>query len=114
MDKVAGKEPWFGIEQEYTLFEPDGVTPYGWPDCSKGMQYPKAQGPYYCSIGTENAYGRGVCEAHYRACIYAGINISGINGEVMPGQWEYQVRPYTHTLSLSPPAPASHLSLIHI
>jgi len=54
---------------------------------------PKPQGPYYCSIGTENAFGRAVCEAHYKACLYAGINISGINGEVMPGQWEYQVGP---------------------
>ena len=25
--------------------------------------------------------------------MYAGITISGINGEVMPGQWEYQVGP---------------------
>ena len=24
-------------------------------------------------------------------CLYAGIKISGVNGEVMPGQWEYQV-----------------------
>lgn len=32
-------------------------------------------------------------EAHYRACLYAGINISGINAEVMPSQWEYQVGP---------------------
>ena len=96
MDKVAASDPWFGIEQEYTLFEPDGVTPYGWPDCSNGMQYPKRpQGPYYCSIGTENAYGRPIVEAHYKACLYAGINISGINGEVMPGQWEYQVGPCT-------------------
>ena len=53
------------------------------------------QGPYYCSIGTENAFGRAVCEAHYKCCLYAGINISGINGEVMPGQWEYQVGPCT-------------------
>ena len=30
MDKVKHLEPWFGIEQEYTLFEPDRVTPYGW------------------------------------------------------------------------------------
>jgi len=92
MDKVASTEPWFGIEQEYTLFEPDMVTPYGWP---KGGEPSRPQGPYYCSIGTENAYGRAVVEAHYKACMYAGINISGINGEVMPGQWEYQVGPCT-------------------
>lgn len=32
-------------------------------------------------------------EAHYRACLYAGVNISGTNCETMPGQWEYQVGP---------------------
>lgn len=32
-------------------------------------------------------------DAHYKACLYAGIKISGTNAEVMPGQWEYQVGP---------------------
>jgi glutamine synthetase len=32
-------------------------------------------------------------DAHYKACLYAGIKISGTNCEVMPGQWEYQVGP---------------------
>merc|ERR1719238_372994 len=67
-------------------------TPYGWP---KGGFPDRPQGPYYCSIGTENAYGRPIVEAHYKCCMFAGINISGINGEVMPGQWEYQVGPCT-------------------
>ena len=44
------------------------------------------QGPYYCAAGADKAFGRDVVDAHYKACIYAGINISGINGEVMPGQ----------------------------
>ena len=32
-------------------------------------------------------------EAHYKACLYAGIAVSGTNAEVMPAQWEYQVGP---------------------
>ena len=44
------------------------------------------QGPYYCGIGADKAWGRDVVDSHYKACLYAGINISGINGEVMPGQ----------------------------
>ncbi len=31
-------------------------------------------------------YGRAIVEAHYRACLYAGIKIAGTNAEVMPGQ----------------------------
>jgi len=88
-DRGLEHKPWYGFEQEYTMFEADKKTPFGWPECG----FPAAQGPYYCSIGAENAFGRPIVEAHYRACLYAGISIAGINGEVMPGQWEYQVGP---------------------
>jgi glutamine synthetase len=27
------------------------------------------------------------------ACLEAGLTISGINAEVMPGQWEFQIGP---------------------
>lgn len=30
---------------------------------------------------------------HYKACLYAGVKISGTNAEVMPGQWEFQIGP---------------------
>merc|ERR1712061_755220 len=88
-NKNLGEKPWFGIEQEYTLFERDGRTPLGWPK----VGFPPPQGPYYCSAGTDVSFGRSVMEAHYSACPYSGVKIAGINSEVMPGQWEYQVGP---------------------
>lgn len=63
--------------------------PLGWPNNG----YPGAQGPYYCSVGANTTFGRCVADVHYKACLYAGITISGTNAEVMPGQWEYQVGP---------------------
>merc|ERR1719213_1333154 len=62
---------------------------YGCPE--KG--YPAPQGDYYCGVGSESTYGRELAEAHLDACIKAGFGISGINAEVMPGQWEYQIGP---------------------
>jgi len=81
-------EIWFGLEQEYTLLNNEG-WPFGWP---RGG-FPGPQGPYYCGVGTGKVYCRDIVEAHYKACLYAGIQISGTNAEVMPAQWEYQVGP---------------------
>lgn len=44
------------------------------------------QGPYYCGAGADKAFGRDIVDSHYKACLFAGINVSGINAEVMPGQ----------------------------
>merc|ERR1712014_357310 len=61
----------------------------------EGGGYPAPQGPYYCGAGFDSAIGRPVADAHYKACLYAGVKIAGINAEVMPGQWEYQIGPCT-------------------
>lgn len=88
MEAHKEHEYWFGLEQEYTLLGADG-WPYGWPKNG----FPAPQGPYYCGVGTGKVMCRDIVESHYKACLYAGVQISGTNAEVMPAQWEYQVGP---------------------
>ena len=78
---------WFGFEQEYFLWDPATNKPLGFP----ANGYAGPQGPYYCSVGANNAYGRNIVEEHLDLCLDAGINVEGINAEVAPGQWEFQV-----------------------
>ena len=86
--KYSKEDVWVGIEQEYTLFK-KGITegtfvPVGWPE--DGSE-PSAQGDYYCGRNK----GEHIARRHMDACMKAGIGITGINSEVMLGQWEYQI-----------------------
>ena len=97
-NQKLNEEPWFGLEQEYFLSDRDFPNKFlgfghpidGRPDHNR---IPYSQGQYYCSAGAENSFGRKVSEEHLQCCIKAGIKISGINGEVAPGQWEFQIGP---------------------
>ncbi|MBL4581449.1 MAG: glutamine synthetase beta-grasp domain-containing protein [Gammaproteobacteria bacterium] len=78
---------WFGFEQEYFLWDLETNLPPGFPLGG----YPGPQGPYYCSVGAQNAFGREVVEDHMDLCLEAGLNFEGINAEVAAGQWEFQI-----------------------
>lgn len=92
--------PWFGWEQEYTLTHKphmpfgEGIgLPLGFGlDPSKG---PRPQGDYYCGIGADTVVGREIVEEHMNMCMEIGLEISGVNAEVLLGQWEYQIGPVT-------------------
>ncbi len=79
------EEFWFGFEQEYVFM--DGETPLGFPPNG----YPEPQGKYYCSVGHGKVSGRDIVEEHLDMCLEAGLSVTGINAEVMLGQWEYQL-----------------------
>ena len=101
---------WFGFEQEYFLWDNETNKPLGFinsndenrsyvldRDQNDVKPFPKdypeqpSQGQYYCSVGYANAFGREVAEEHLDQCLGAGLNIEGINAEVAPGQWEFQI-----------------------
>ena len=84
-------EPWYGLEQEYFMIDPTTGNPLGFLN----NLIANPQGQYYCSVGTENSFGRKIADEHLNACLEAGIKISGINAEVAPGQWEFQIGPCT-------------------
>lgn len=87
--KYESMEPWFGLEQEYFIINPETNKPLGFDNNIN----PEPQGKYYCSVGTDKALCRIIPEEHLEHCLYAGIKICGLNAEVAPAQWEYQIGP---------------------
>ena len=78
------EKPWYGIEQEYFLLDTEDY------DFLTDSSF---QGPYYCGNGYKNAYYRDIVDTHMQYCLAAGVKICGVNAEVAPCQWEYQIGP---------------------
>ena len=89
------QKPMFGIEQEFFIssYSKDSKdTMVFQPICFSNKNWTlKEQGDYYCGIGFDNAQGRHIIEEAFYNLIYANLNITGLNAEVAPSQWEFQV-----------------------
>jgi glutamine synthetase len=85
------EEPWFGIEQEFFIMNSLTNQPLGF----NNETYEKitSQGQNYCSVGSLNSFGRKIMDRVLDNLLYAELDVSGINAEVAPGQWEYQIGP---------------------
>jgi glutamine synthetase len=80
-DFKIDEEPWYGLEQEYFI------------NLTKSGEIHKYNNFYhYCGL-TKDKTERLIVEKHFSACLEAGLTISGINAEVVNGQWEFQVGP---------------------
>ena len=85
IDRENEEQFWFGFEQEYILMTSNN-RPVGFPDGG----YPEPQGPYYCAVGSHRVEARELVDEHWDACLAADLGVTGINAEVMLGQWEFQ------------------------
>lgn len=85
-EKFSSEVPWFGLEQEYFIFDRKTNLPVGFNSDS-------VQGQYYCGVGSLNSFARSIVDEHLDACLVAGVKIGGTNAEVAPGQWEFQTVP---------------------
>ncbi len=79
------QKPWFAMEQEYFLY----TNPINRSDSKPlGYEYHEntEQGQFYCSVGSENVFGRAIAETHLSFCLNTGLAITGINAEVACGK----------------------------
>lgn len=86
-NKNLEQKPLFGLEQEFFISE-----------LSFGNLYPvdykfsEDQGTYhYCGNGGNNINHRHILEEVLDHLLYSDLSITGMNAEVAPSQWEYQV-----------------------
>jgi len=77
---------WYGFEQEYFIYGKNGL-PLG----VDSLEDLREQGDFYCGVGHKNVAGRNIADEHMELCLEAGLNITGVNMEVMKGQLEYQL-----------------------
>jgi glutamine synthetase len=87
---VIDSETWFGLEQEFFITKmglPIGMDSHTF----KNSRIENIQGPYYCGVGTGNCYCREFMDEAIGHMVDSGLNMTGLNFEVAPGQAEFQI-----------------------
>ena len=87
-EQFAAQEPIFGIEQEYTFFK--GAPPARLP---RGRLPGRRRAVTTAASARTRSSAATSSRSTSTTASPAGLGISGINAEVMPGQWEFQVGP---------------------
>lgn len=92
IEKLATEyDMWFGVEQEYLVYDATTHLPYKWLDKDTPSLLHKEQGPFYCSSGADRNFCRNIMEDHMLHCIDANLHIRGTNTEVCPSSNEFQL-----------------------
>ena len=89
--EVGHKDPMFGLEQEFFISRKLGggtFLPVAFPN---NQHVPEPQADYYCGVGGSNIYGRDLVDEILQKALSAGLHLTGMNAEVAPSQWEFQV-----------------------
>ena len=68
----------------------DTNKPYNW---GKSKINPVISDQYYCSLGSNNAFGRKIAEQAYHSCLEVGLKVISMNAYKLPGQWEIHIGP---------------------
>ena len=84
-DQKLQLKPWFGIEQEFFLSKTNDLSHFRTKPCLI------LNVTIIVELGRDNAIGRKCIEEAFLKCLQAGLHLTGMNAEVAPAQWEFQV-----------------------
>lgn len=84
LERVKEHEPLYAFEQEYFIVDKKGV-PLEWDKLKADTDN--------CMEMNFSHMERSLADIHLEACLYAGLKLSGMNREMGPSEWEYQIGP---------------------
>jgi len=85
-------DPMFGLEQEFFMIDCKTGMPLDWDDeVSAGPLNETEKDRFYCGIGAGRVSVRRVLDRIVESAVSIGLNITGMNYEVAPGQAELQI-----------------------